>query len=174
MRFSKPLVVTLASVALLTAPLSGAALADSAKPQPAATAQAPQPGDRSTQLTDRKSGKQDVRKQDDRNSKARAESKKRKSDVAGIAASKVAKVSASVSPGRVRAGASYTVSIVASGGSSATVTSPEGKSYRVSLSGGRGSKTLSVPAGAKAGSKTVTVKVGNKVDTASFTVVRGK
>ncbi|MFC4118811.1 hypothetical protein [Nonomuraea zeae] len=150
MRFAKPLTVTLASAALVALPFAGSALADGARPQPTATVKAPQPTHSAPAKTQDRPGK-DARHQE-------------------------VSLKVAVNPSRVRAGSSYGVTIVVKGSSTgtATVTSPEGKSYRVSLSGGRATKTLSVPARAKAGSKTVSVKVGNKVATASFTVVAGK
>ncbi|MEU6791030.1 hypothetical protein ABZ907_04980 [Nonomuraea wenchangensis] len=82
-------------------------------------------------------------------------------------------LSVAVDPARVRAGQTYGVTILVKGLSSgtATVTSPEGKSYRVGLSGGRAAKTLTVPSRARAGTQKVTVKVGGRTATASFTVV---
>ncbi|MGW3349938.1 hypothetical protein ACWDA3_42135 [Nonomuraea rubra] len=146
MRFAKPFTVTLASAALLALPLAGSALADGARPRPAATAEAPHPAPAAQ-----------VRK-DDQHRDARRQASSLK---------------VSVDPSRVRAGSSYDVTILAKGLSSgtATVTSPEGRSYRVSLSGGRATKELTVPSEARAGSRTVTVKVGGKTATASFTVV---
>ncbi|MGW0802366.1 hypothetical protein [Nonomuraea sp. NPDC002799] len=156
MRFSKPLTVTLAGAALIVLPLSGAAFADDARPHPAATAKAPQPTHPApAHAKDAKDAK-DVKHQAVKHQAAKPISLK-----------------VAVNQSRVRAGASYGVTIVVKGASSgqATVTSPEGKSYRVSLSGGRATKTLTVPSRTKSGSKTVSVKVGNKVATASFTVV---
>ncbi|RVX45555.1 quinohemoprotein amine dehydrogenase alpha subunit-like protein [Nonomuraea polychroma] len=146
-RFAKPLTVTLVSAALLTLPLSGAALADAAKPQPTVTITTQDPAQPAN--VDLAWGKDTERR----------------------GALKV-----SVEPGRVRAGGTYEVTIVAKGVSSgrATVTSPEGKTYRVALHDGRDTLTLTAPAKAKPGQKTVTVKVGNKVATASFTVVDAK
>ncbi|MFG1711350.1 hypothetical protein ACFLIM_50210 [Nonomuraea sp. M3C6] len=145
MRFSKPFAVTLASVAMIALPLSGAALADGARPKPAATAKAPQPKHSTPANTKDSHGKE-------------------------------VSLSVSVNTDRVRAGDSYSVTIIARGVSSgtATVTSPEGKSYRVSLSGGRAAKTLTVPSKTKAGDKTVSVTVGSKVAEASFTVVSNR
>ncbi|MFI7703082.1 hypothetical protein [Nonomuraea sp. NPDC049480] len=133
--------MTLVSAALIALPFSGAALADTPKPRPTVTIEAPQPT-----LVD-------------------ATAKDRR-----------VPLTVEVNPRRVRAGASYEVTITAKGGRSGTalVTSPEGKTYRVALSDGRATKTLTVPAKTKPGSKTVSVKVGNKVATASFTVVGGK
>ncbi|MFI7128981.1 hypothetical protein ACIBQ1_24985 [Nonomuraea sp. NPDC050153] len=142
--------MTVASAALLALPLSGAAFADGARPQPAATAKAPQPA----------------------HSNPAAPTVPQDQLAKGYDARKVA-LKVSVDPERVRAGDSYDVSIAAKGlrSGTATVTSPEGKSYRVALSGGKATKTLTVPATAKPGSKTVTVKVGNKTATATFDVV---
>ncbi|UBU13067.1 hypothetical protein [Nonomuraea gerenzanensis] len=149
MRFAKPFTVTIASAALLALPFTGSALADGARPQPAPTAKAPHTAP----------AKQ-VRK-DDRHKDARR---------------KAISLKVSVDPSRVRAGSSYEVTIAAKGLSSGTavVISPEGKSYRVSLSGGRATKELTVPSKARAGSRTVRVKVGDKTATASFTVVAPK
>ncbi|MEW9549820.1 hypothetical protein [Nonomuraea sp. NPDC050783] len=151
MRFSKPFTVTLAGAALLALPLSGAALADA--PEPAATAKALRPAhaDPATRQDDR--DRKDVERKEPRHQKV--------------------SLSASVNPSRVRAGQSYGVTIVVKGLSTgtATVTSPEGKSYRVALSGGRATRKLTVPSRAKAGSRTVTVKAGGTTATASFTVV---
>lgn len=143
MRFSKPLTVTLAGAAFLALPLSGAALAAPA-PQPShAAPAAPAPA-----------GKQDARDRKD-------------------AGPRQVPLSVAVDPSRVRAGQTYGVTILVKGQTSgtATVTSPEGKSYRVSLSGGRATKELTVPSRAKAGTRKVTVKVGGRTATASFTVV---
>ncbi|MCK2213795.1 hypothetical protein MF672_008335 [Actinomadura sp. ATCC 31491] len=155
MRFSKPFTVTLAGAALLALPLSGAALADA--PKPGATAEAPQPAHAAPAKQD------DHGKKDDRDKK----DVKQRRDPQRVS------LTASVNPSRVRAGQSYGVTIVVKGLSSgtATVTSPEGKSYRVALSGGRATKTLTVPSRTTAGSRTVTVKVGNRTATADFTVV---
>ncbi|MFI6735947.1 hypothetical protein ACIBI9_23740 [Nonomuraea sp. NPDC050451] len=142
--------MTLASAALLTLPLSGAAFAD-AKPQPAATVKAPQPT-HSNPATPTVPQDQLAKGRDDARRFA---------------------LKVSVDPDRVRAGDSYDVTIVAKGlrSGTAVVTSPEGKNYRVALSDGKATKTLTVPSKAKAGSKTVTVKVGNRTATASFDVV---
>ncbi|AQZ68197.1 unnamed protein product [[Actinomadura] parvosata subsp. kistnae] len=149
MRFAKPFTVTLASAALIALPFAGSALADGARPQPAPTAKAPhaEPA-------------QQVRK-DDKHKDARRQA---------------ISLKVAVNPSRVRAGSSYGVTILVRGLSSGTavVTSPEGKSYRVSLSDGRATKKLTVPSRTRAGSKTVTVKVGNKTATADFTVVAPK
>ncbi|MFC5825137.1 hypothetical protein [Nonomuraea insulae] len=79
----------------------------------------------------------------------------------------------SVSESRVRAGSTYGVTIVAKGVSSgtATITSPEGKNYRVSLSHGRATKELALSSRTRTGTKTVTVKVADKTAKASFTVL---
>ncbi|WP_433435608.1 hypothetical protein [Nonomuraea sp. CA-141351] len=142
--------MTLASAAVLALPLSGAALAD-ARPQPAATARAPQPAHSSPTVPQDQlfKGRDDAR---------------------------AASLKVSVDSDHVRAGASYDVTIAAKGLPSGTaiVTSPEGKNYRVSLSAGRATKTLTVPSKAKPGTETVTVKVGNKVATATFEVVGGR
>ncbi|MGP3958154.1 hypothetical protein ACTWPT_19280 [Nonomuraea sp. 3N208] len=143
--------MTLVSAALLALPLSGAALAETPKPQPAATIAI-------GTLNPAQPGNVDLAWGKDTDAKRRVA------------------VKVSVEPGRVRAGSTYEVTIVAKGASSgrATVTSPEGKTYRVALSGGRATLTLTAPAKARPGEKTVTVKVGNKVATASFTVVDAK
>jgi hypothetical protein len=158
-RFSKPFAVTLASAALLTLPLSGAAFAD-ARPQPTAAVQAPQSAAtvKAPQPTHSNPAMPTVSQ--DQLAKGR--------DDARRFALKV-----SVDPERVRAGDSYDVTIAAKGlrSGTAVVTSPEGKSYRVALSDGKATKTLTVPSKAKPGSKTVTVKVGNRTATASFDVV---
>ncbi|MEU6782386.1 hypothetical protein ABZ912_24575 [Nonomuraea angiospora] len=142
--------MTLASAALLTLPLSGAAFAD-ARPQPAATAKAPQPT-HSNPVTPTVPQDQLVKGRDDARRFA---------------------LKVSVDPDRVRVGDSYDVTIAAKGlrSGTAVVTSPEGKTYRVTLSDGKATKTLTVPSKAKPGSKTVTVKVGNQTATASFDVV---
>ncbi|TMR20978.1 hypothetical protein ETD86_17140 [Nonomuraea turkmeniaca] len=139
--------MTFVSAAMLALPFSGAALAETPKPQPTATITTQHPAQQT-----------DVHPAWDKDGKRRVE------------------VKVSVDPGRVRAGGTYEVTILAKGGSSgtATVTSPEDKTYRVALSGGRGTLTLTAPAKAKPGKKTVTVKVGNKVATASFTVADAK
>ncbi|GAA4915331.1 hypothetical protein HD597_010753 [Nonomuraea thailandensis] len=146
MRFAKPFTVTIAGAALLALPFTGSALADGARPQPAPTAKASHPAPAKQVRKDDKH--QDTRRQ-------------------------AISLKVSVDPSRVRAGSSYDVTILARGLSSGTavVTSPEGKSYRVSLSGGRATKELTVPSKARAGSRTVSVKVGNRTATASFTVV---
>jgi hypothetical protein len=145
MRFSKSFAVTLASAALIAVPLSGAALADSANPHHAVTVKTPHP----THSAPAKTGAQH---------------------------SKKISLSVSVNPGRVRAGASYDVTITATGVSAgtATVTSPEGKNYRVSLSDGEATKTLTVPSRTKTGDKTVSVEIGDKTATTSFTVVSNR
>ncbi|MGP3912886.1 hypothetical protein [Nonomuraea sp. 10N515B] len=154
MRFSKPLTVTLVSAAMLALPFSGAALADSRTPAPTMTITPQEPA---MTITPAQPPHSDRAKTRDRWNKKNS-------------------LAVSVSPGRVRAGDSYTVTITAKGVSSgtATVTSPEGRTYRVALSGGQATKTLTLPAKTKPGSKTVSVKVGNKVATASFAVVGGK
>lgn len=158
MRFAKPVVVSLVSAALLALPLSGAALADAHKPQPTTTLETPRPANSTPQPVIETPKAADV--------PAVVPQDRRKKTTLEV----------SVEPSHVRAGASYEVTIVAKGASSRTamVTSPEGKTYRVALSGGRATKTLTLPANTKPGKKTVTVKVGNKVATESFTVVGGK
>ncbi|MEV6865666.1 hypothetical protein AB0M44_32290 [Streptosporangium subroseum] len=91
--------------------------------------------------------------------------------------SSVTSLRASVSPGQVKQGGSYTVSIVARGaadGATATVKSPQGRSYSVTVTGQQASKTLTVASNAELGDKTVTVTVGNKTVTAEFTVISTK
>ncbi|SNT21017.1 hypothetical protein SAMN05216276_1028103 [Streptosporangium subroseum] len=91
--------------------------------------------------------------------------------------SSVTSLRASVSPGEVKQGGSYTVSILARGaadGATATVTSPQGRSYSVTVTGQKASKTLTVASDAELGDKTVTVTVGNKTATAEFTVISTK
>jgi hypothetical protein len=162
-RFSKPLTVTLASAALLTLPLSGAAFADGNKPQPAATVKVPQP-------THSAPAKAEPTRP------VPAKTEDRHGQDTGRKDDKAISLKVAVDPTRVRAGASYDVTITVRGATTgtATVTSPEGKSYRVALSGGGATKTLTAPAKTKTGDKTVSVKVGNKVATASFEVVSAR
>jgi hypothetical protein len=145
-RFAKPFTVTIAGAALIALPFAGSAAADGARPQPAPTAK-----------TSHSAPAKQVRK-DDKHKDARRQA---------------ISLKVAVNPSRVRAGSSYDVTILAKGISSGTavVTSPEGRSYRVSLSGGRATKELTVPSKARAGSETVSVKVGDRTATASFTVV---
>ncbi|WP_344887803.1 hypothetical protein [Nonomuraea antimicrobica] len=143
--------MTVASAALVALPFAGSALADAPRVPQTVTAAA-------VTTTNTAAAK----------APAHSSSAKRKEAKSRQAAS----LKVTVDPGRVSAGSSYDVEIVAKGLSSgtATVTSPEGKTYRVALSDGQATKTLSVPSKTKTGSKTVSVKVGNKVATASFTV----
>ncbi|MEV0379367.1 hypothetical protein [Nonomuraea sp. NPDC050643] len=166
MRFAKPFTVTIASAALIALPFAGSALADGARPHPTptatTTARAPQP----THSTPAKSPAKSPAKGTERHEETR-DSGHRQQQVS---------LKVAVNPSRVRAGSSYGVTILVKGLSSgtATVTSPEGKTYRVGLSGGQATKTLTVPSKARPGSRTVTVKVGNKTATAAFTVTSGK
>lgn len=168
MRFSKPFAMTLAGAALLTLPLSGTAFADArpqpaapvTAPRPAATVTAPRPAATVTAPRPTHSNPVTSTVPQDQLTKGRDDARK-------------VELKVSVDPDRVRAGDSYDVTITAKGLRSGTaiVTGPEGKSYRVALSGGKATKTLTVPSKAKPGSETVTVKVGNKTATASFDVV---
>jgi hypothetical protein len=152
-RFAKPFTVTLASAALIALPFAGSALADNARPQPAATAKAPQPTHSTPAKKQDQHGKENKRKDAKRFS-----------------------LKVSVDKSRVRAGSSYAVTITAKGLTSGTalLTTPEGKTYRVPLSSGTATKNLTVPSRTRGGSKTVTVKLANKTATASFTVVTTK
>jgi hypothetical protein len=157
-RFIKPLTVTAAATALLALPFAGGAFADTAKPQPTTTIT---PGPRTTPPT---APVKTSRPTPTADTLYVQETKRRDHTSLDV----------SVNPTRVKQGASYGVTIVvkgASAGSAATITSPEGKSYRVSLDQRKVTKTLTVPAHAKPGTKTVSVKVGNRVATATFTVV---
>ncbi|MGN9847180.1 hypothetical protein ACTMTI_54775 [Nonomuraea sp. H19] len=163
MRFAKPLTVALTAAALMALPLSGAAFAAAPAPESTASLATGKPTVLKTP--------QPARSHPTETKIVREKEIDRKDD-----ARKRVSLTVSVDPSHVRAGGSYGVTIVAKGVSSgtATITSPEGKSYRVALSGGRATKTLTVPSNAKSGNKTVTVKVGNKVATDSFTVVGGR
>ncbi|MEV0620501.1 hypothetical protein AB0I81_44765 [Nonomuraea sp. NPDC050404] len=142
--------MTIASAALIALPFAGSALADGARPHPTATAKAPQPAHSAPAKQDRH-GKEDTYKH---------------------AKHKTTSLKVAVSSSRVRAGSSYAVTITTKGLSSgtATLTTPEGRTYRVPLSSGRARKNLTVPSRTRAGTKTVTVKVAGKTATASFTV----
>lgn len=160
-RFIKPLAVTAAATALIALPFAGGAFADTAKPQPTTTVT---PGPRTTPTTLPTAPVKTGRPTTKADTLYVQETKRRDHT----------SIDVSVNPTRVKQGASYGVTIVvkgASAGSAATITSPEGKSYRVSLDQRKVTKTLTVPAHAKPGTKTVSVKVGNRVTTATFTVV---
>lgn len=150
MRFAKPFSVTIASAALVALPFAGSAFADAPK--------APQPQPQPTHSSPAKPQKHQEPKRETNHKEIEHQT---------------VSLKVSVSESRVRAGSTYGVTITAKGVSSgtATITSPEGKSYRVSLSHGRATKTLAVPSRTKAGTKQVTVKVANKTATASFTVL---
>ncbi|WP_431913860.1 hypothetical protein [Nonomuraea jabiensis] len=160
--------MTLAGAALLTLPLSGAAFAD-ARPQPAATAKAPQPAAtvKAPQPAATVKAPQQAHANPATPTVPQDQLAKGRDDARGF------ELKVSVDADRVRAGDSYDVTIAAKGlrSGTAVVTSPEGKTYRVALSDGKATKTLTVPSKAKPGSKTVTVKVGNRTATASFDVV---
>ncbi|NUW46357.1 hypothetical protein [Nonomuraea rhodomycinica] len=84
-------------------------------------------------------------------------------------------VKAEVTPGEVAAGGAYKVTIFAKGvrpGATATIRSPQGATYKVTLKDGRGSKTLTVPRTTKPGRYKVGVTVAGRVTTAEFTVTR--
>ncbi|GAA2885948.1 hypothetical protein GCM10010517_49600 [Streptosporangium fragile] len=146
MRFAKPLAVTVLGATLITVPFAGGAFADSGRPQaPAAVVKAePEPAKGSVDAGDRHETR------------------------------RVVSLKVSVDPERVKQGGSYMVSIVARGaanGSTATVKSPEGRSYRVVIKGQKASKALTVPVTARPGEQTVTVTVGGETATAEFTVI---
>jgi hypothetical protein len=89
--------------------------------------------------------------------------------------STTATLSATVTPGKVRRGGSYTVNIATtniSNGTGATVKGINGKTYTVTVKNGTAAKTLYVPSNIKYGSYQVTVTVGSLSDTADVTVKR--
>ncbi|MEU7855600.1 hypothetical protein [Nonomuraea sp. NPDC049141] len=167
-RFLKPLTVTAAATALIALPFGGGAFADTAKPgtakpHPTTTVT---PGPKTTPTTLPTAPVKTARPTPTADTLYVQETKRRDHTSLDV----------SVNPSRVKQGASYGVTIVVKGapaGGTATITSPEGKSYRVSLDQRKVTKTLTVPAHAKPGTKTVSVKVGNRVATATFTVVSG-
>jgi hypothetical protein len=173
-RFLKPLTVTLASAALVALPFAGGAFADSGRPQPAPTVT---PSTKPTAPVT--TGRPTATDENTRPKHPASTAPKRETTVSTLALTQHRRplsLDVSVNPTHVKQGASYGVTIVvrgASAGKAATITSPEGKSYRVSLDQRTVTKTLTVPAKAKLGAKTVTVKVGNRTATAQFTVVRG-
>lgn len=150
MRFAKPFSVTIASAALVALPFAGSAFADAPKaPQPTHSSPAkPQKHQEPKRETKRETKHQEPRHQ-------------------------TVSLKVSVSESRVRAGSTYGVTIIAKGVSSgtATITSPEGKNYRVSLSHGRATKELALSPRTRTGTKTVTVKVADKTAKASFTAL---
>ncbi|MFD1539253.1 hypothetical protein [Nonomuraea guangzhouensis] len=157
----KPLTVTAAATALIALPFAGGAFADTAKPHPTTTVT---PGPKTTPTTLPTAPVKTARPTPTADTLYVQETKRRDHTSLDV----------SVNPSRVKQGASYGVTIVVKGapaGGKATITSPEGKSYRVSLDQRKVTKTLTVPAHAKPGTKTVSVKVGNRVATATFTVV---
>ncbi|MEV0353969.1 hypothetical protein AB0H88_50210 [Nonomuraea sp. NPDC050680] len=189
-RFLKPLTVTLASAALVALPFAGGAFADSGQPQPAPTVTpgvkttpTVTPGVKTTPTTKPtapvKTGRPTATDENARPKRPVSTAHERETTASTLYLKEhrsPASLDVSVNPTRVKQGASYGVTIVvrgASAGTAATITSPEGKSYRVSLDQRTVTKTLTVPAKAKLGAKTVTVKVGNRTATAQFTVVRG-
>ncbi|WP_433514627.1 hypothetical protein ACQP2T_02805 [Nonomuraea sp. CA-143628] len=187
-RFLKPLTVTLASAALVALPFAGGAFADSGQPQPAPTVtpgvkttQKVTPGVKTTPTTKPtapvKTGRPTATDENARPKRPTSTAHERETTTSTLyLKERRTSLDVSVNPTRVKQGASYGVTIVvkgASAGKAATITSPEGKSYRVSLDQRTVTKTLTVPAKAKLGAKTVTVKVGNRTATAQFTVVRG-
>lgn len=176
MRFLKPLTVTAAATALIALPFAGGAFADTAKPHPTTTVT---PGPKTTPTTLPTAPVKTGRPTPKPGTKTGHERETTSTSTLYVQETKRrdhTSLDVSVNPSRVKQGASYGVTIVvkgASAGSQATITSPEGKSYRVSLDQRTVTKTLTVPAHAKPGTKTVSVKVGNKTATAEFTVVRG-
>lgn len=177
MRFMKPLTVTAAATALIALPFAGGAFADTAKPQPTTTVT---PGPKTTPTTLPTAPVKTLKpgaKGSPSTSHGRETTPKTSTSTLYVQETKrrnPVSLDVSVNPARVKQGASYGVTIVvkgASAGTAATITSPEGKSYRVSLDQRKVTKTLTVPAHAKPGTKTVSVKVGNRVATATFTVV---
>jgi hypothetical protein len=141
MRFAKPLAATVLGMTLIGVPFASGALADSGH-SPAPTIKHATPA--------------------------------KPSKPSKYTTPNVSSLKASIDPGQVRPGGSYTVSILARGatdGATVTVTSPEGRSYPVTISGQQASKTLTVSSNAKPGDKTVTVTIGSKTATAEFTVI---
>ncbi|HXA60217.1 MAG TPA: hypothetical protein VNW94_13735 [Streptosporangiaceae bacterium] len=84
-------------------------------------------------------------------------------------------VSATVTPGYVRQGQSYTVNIATTGisdGTRATVANIDGRTYRVTVESGTATQTLDVPKNTRPGSHRVTVTVGGLSATAHVNVGR--
>jgi outer membrane biosynthesis protein TonB len=189
LRFLKPITVTLAGAGLLALPFAGGAFADSSKPHPTPTVtqttQPKTPKPTSSPKTPKPTSSPKTPKPTSSPKHSSSPTKVRTKEPAPAPrrtsteaswVKRATSLSVSVNPTRVKAGSSYGVTVVVKGGSSngtATITSPEGKSYQVSLSQHRATKTLTVPSRTKSGAKTVKVKVGNRVATAQFTVVSG-
>jgi hypothetical protein len=86
-----------------------------------------------------------------------------------------ATVSATVTPGYVRQGQSYTVNIATTGisdGTGATVATIDGRTYRVTVDNGTATQTLDVPKNTRPGSYRVTVTVGGLSARANVNVGR--
>ncbi|MFI6790859.1 hypothetical protein ACIBG4_26380 [Nonomuraea sp. NPDC050383] len=147
MRLMKPFAVGVAGAALLAVPFAGVSLAaTSPVKDPARTTTTTHP---TTRPEDRAVS---IVKDDSRLS-----------------------VKAEVAPGEVAAGHSYRVTILAAGArrdTTATVKSPQGATYTVTLKDGRATKTLTVPRTTKPGRYRVGVTVAGRVTTAEFTVTR--
>jgi hypothetical protein len=149
MRFSKSLAAAgILSIGLLTATaLGGAAYADTthAEPRPTVTAPVHSLGNKGTSSTH----------DNHRHT--------------------TATVSATVTPGHVRRGQSYTVNIATTGisdGTTATVANIDGTTYTVTVDNGTATKTLYVPSNIKYGSYQVTVTVDGLSATANVNVSR--
>ena len=86
-----------------------------------------------------------------------------------------ARVSATVTPGHVRRGQSYTVNIATTGisdGTTATVANIDGTTYTVTVESGTATQTLNVPKNTRLGSHRVTVTVDRLSATANVNVMR--
>jgi hypothetical protein len=86
-----------------------------------------------------------------------------------------ATVSATVTPGYVRQGQSYTVNIATTGisdGTRATVATIDGRTYRVTVDNGTATQTLDVPKNTRPGSYRITVTVGGLSARANVNVGR--
>ncbi|MGN9845908.1 hypothetical protein ACTMTI_48095 [Nonomuraea sp. H19] len=80
-------------------------------------------------------------------------------------------IKASVTPRKVAAGQPYRVAGVEDG-TTATVKSPQGTTYKVALENGKATKNLTVPRTTRPGSYRVGITIGGKTATAEFTVVQ--
>jgi len=163
MRLSKTLAAAgLLSLSLLTGTAAaGAAFADTHNPQPASKATAPVQA-----ITDK------AKSPDQKHDRNEAGNKG-----SGLHRRTSASISATVAPGKIRQGATYTVAITTTGvpnGTMATVQGVDGNTYTVTVHNGRASKTLRIARDAKPGSHTVKVSVGDLHDSADLTIVHGE
>jgi hypothetical protein len=162
MRLSKTLAAAgFLSLSLLTGTAAaGAAFADTHSPQPPSKATAPVQA-----IADKAKSPDQKRDRNEAGSKRSALHRRTNTSI-----------SATVTPGKVRRGGSYTIAIATTGvpnGTTATVQGIDGISYKVTVHNGKASKTLRLVRGTAPGSYRVTVSVGNLHDSADLTIVHG-